>query len=103
MSRIALALLVTAPACSIDIGLGSDPYAGIADDPCQPGNVRETGMACVVPSWGVTIDGATKEWTSVPTLATPNGCASGTCEPALTVENVQLARIVTKAPTYRFE
>ena len=91
------------PACTIDIGIGSDPYAGIADDPCLPGNVRETSQACVVPSWGVTIDGATKEWASVPEVATPNGCASGACEPALVVERVQLARIVTMAPTYRFE
>ena len=98
-----LLVVVAAPACTLDWGIGSDPYAGIADDPCQPGNLRETGEACVVPTWGVKIDGETKEWTSVPALATPNGCASGTCEPALVVDRVQLARIPTLAPDVRFE
>lgn len=102
MSRLALLLLV-APACTLDIGIGSDPYAGIANDPCLAGNVRETSQACVVPSWGVKIDGATKEWAAVPEVPTPNGCASGACEPALVIEKVQLARIVTMVPNYRFE
>ncbi len=70
---------------------GDDPYAGVADDPCAPGNVRAAGMACVAPVAAIVIDGDAADWQGVPAVPVTPTCLRAPCD-SLEAETLQFAR-----------
>ncbi len=63
---LTLVLLLTA--CG-----GDDPYAGIAGDPCAPGNVRTGRSACLANVATIAADGDAADWGAVPSFAVSAG------------------------------
>jgi len=84
-----LVLLSTVSSC--DLGLGTDPYRGIANDACLAGNTRRTGQACVLSSAGIVIDGQAADWEAIASIPLAGTCA-GSCDMPLPVA-LQLATV----------
>ena len=85
--------------CALDLGLGSDPYGNLENDPCQVGNIRDGDTACVVPTSHVVVNGDVSEWTTVPAIAETAPCTAEPCV-GLTVTQFQVGRTSASTDTF---
>ncbi|HUH03189.1 MAG TPA: hypothetical protein VML75_14430 [Kofleriaceae bacterium] len=67
-----------------------DPWAGVAADPCAPGNARVDGRACVAAVAEISADGEADDWSEIEVVTLDGDCSDPSCSVAPAA--VQLAR-----------
>jgi hypothetical protein len=90
---LAMSAWLAAAGCNAKVG--SDPYGGLASDPCMEGNVRSTGQACVLPEQAISTDGQVEDWAG-PAVIGLRGECHGACDVPLPV-SLQMALHTSKS------